>query len=315
MEIPSATSPTVLEQLRQHLQQQLIGQDQVIQQMLIALLAGGHVLIEGVPGLGKTLLARTLAQAIGGHFARVQFTPDLMPADITGQMLYDFASSKFRLRKGPVFNNLLLADEINRAPAKTQSALLEVMQEAQVTIEGKSMPVPQPFMVLATQNPLEHEGTYALPEAQRDRFLLQISIDYPSFEDECLVVAQQQQIEARQQQAQALMTIEQLLDWQQRCRAILVDESISAYAVRLVRASRDHSLLENGAGPRAAIALVQCARAQALLQQRDFVLPDDIQSVLLPVLQHRVRLSPEAYMDRVPVAEIIHLLQQETPAP
>jgi len=305
----------LLQPLQQHLQQQLMGQQDVLHQVMVALVAGGHVLIEGVPGLGKTLLARSLAQSIGGSFARIQFTPDLMPADITGQMLFDFNKSQFRLHKGPVFHHLLLADEINRAPAKTQAALLEVMQEGQVTLEGKTLPVPQPFMVLATQNPLEHEGTYALPEAQRDRFLLQLRISYPSLEDECRMVQQQQAIQQRLHSTATCLTLEQLQALQQQARDLRVDDSVTEYAVRLVRASREHVWLESGAGPRAAVALVQAARAEALLQGRDHVLPDDVQAVVIAVLQHRLVLSPEAFMEGMGSEQVLQQILDQVAAP
>ena len=300
--------------LRQHINSRLIGQAQVVDQVLIALLAGGHVLIEGVPGLGKTLLVQTLAAGIGGQFKRIQFTPDLMPGDVTGHVMFDMAKSKFILKKGPIFTNLLLADEINRAPAKTQAALLEVMQEHQVTLDGQSMEVGKPFMVLATQNPIEQEGTYALPEAQLDRFIIKINIDYPSAADEVLIATRY----ALQSFADLGDPARQLLDViaaQRECSTISVDDQVSEYAVRLVQATRDTTLLRHGAGPRASIALLRCARALAMLNGVDYVTPDDIKSLVLPVLRHRVILAPEVEIDGLGVDAVLTSLLDKVDAP
>jgi len=300
--------------LRQHINSRLIGQTQVVDQVLIALLAGGHVLIEGVPGLGKTLLVQTLAGGIGGQFKRIQFTPDLMPGDITGHVMFDMAKSKFVLKKGPIFTNLLLADEINRAPAKTQAALLEVMQEHQVTLDGQSMEVGKPFMVLATQNPIEQEGTYALPEAQLDRFIIKINIDYPSVADEVLIATRYalQSFVVNADQDQQLLDV---IAAQRLCSAIAIDDQVSEYAVRLVHATRDTTLLRHGAGPRASIALLRCARALAMLNGVDYVTPDDIKSLVLPVLRHRVILSPEVEIDGLGVDAVLANLLDKVDAP
>ena len=266
----SSTTSVALNALREHIRGRLIGQSQVIEQVLIAMLAGGHGLIEGVPGLGRTLLVQALAAGIGGKFKRIQFTPDLMPGDVTGHVMFDMSQSKFVLKQGPIFTNLLLADEINRAPAKTQAALLEVMQEYQVTLDGKSMPVSKPFMVLATQNPIEQEGTYALPEAELDRFIVKINIDYPQADDEVLIATRYalQSFGGGQDDTQQLLDVEVA---QQQCAAIEVDDKVANYAVQLVRATRGTTLLRHGAGPRASIALLRCARALALLNGIDFV--------------------------------------------
>jgi MoxR-like ATPase len=300
--------------LRQHINSRLIGQAQVVDQVLIALLAGGHVLIEGVPGLGKTLLVQTLAGGIGGQFKRIQFTPDLMPGDITGHVMFDMAKSKFVLKKGPIFTNLLLADEINRAPAKTQAALLEVMQEHQVTLDGQSMEVGKPFMVLATQNPIEQEGTYALPEAQLDRFIIKINIDYPSAADEVLIATRYalQSFADSADQDQPLLDV---LAAQRQCSEIAIDAQVSEYAVRLVHATRATTLLRHGAGPRASIALLRCARALAMLNGVDYVTPDDIKSMVLPVLRHRVILSPEVEIDGLGVDAVLGNLLDKVDAP
>ena len=299
--------------LREHINGRLIGQQRVVDQVLIALLAGGHVLIEGVPGLGKTLLVQTLAAGIGGKFKRIQFTPDLMPGDVTGHVMFDMAQSKFVLKHGPVFTNLLLADEINRAPAKTQAALLEVMQERQVTLDGQSMPVGKPFMVLATQNPIEQEGTYALPEAQLDRFIIKINIDYPEARDEVEIATRYALQNFEQQvETQSLLDVEAA---QSRCSAIAIDDKVAEYAVELVRATRGTTLLRHGAGPRASIALLRCARALALINGVDFVTPDDVKSMMLPVMRHRVILAPEVEIDGLGVDEVLGKLLEKVDAP
>ncbi len=283
--------------LENEIKRAVIGQQQVIREVVIALLAAGHVLVEGVPGLGKTLLVRSLAAAVGGQFNRVQFTPDLMPSDISGHIMFDMQRESFRVRKGPVFCNFLLADEINRAPAKTQSALLEAMQEQQVTIEGQSFALAAPFMVLATQNPIEQEGTYPLPEAQLDRFLLKVYIAYPSDADEQQLVRQVTENNVGDQldtsAVRRLLQPGDVLQLQQAVAGLGVDEQIVAYAVRIVRTARDWNGIEIGAGPRGSIALLRTARAEALLQGREFVTPDDVKAVAPAVLRHRVRLSAE----------------------
>ena len=313
------TTRATLQTLREQLGRVLLGQDEVIEQTLIAWLAGGHVLIEGVPGLGKTLLVRALARALDGHSARIQFTPDLMPSDVTGHSLFDLKSQSFSVRRGPVFTNLLLADEINRAPAKTQSALLEVMQEYQVTIDGQSYPVARPFMVLATQNPIEQEGTYPLPEAELDRFLFKIRMPLPSAADEPAIVAA---VTAPRGQASDYLDrvtpVATLADWplwQQEVQAVHTDVAVIDYAVRVCRATREWPGLQRGAGPRGSISLVLAARARALLAGRDFVTPDDIKALGLPVLRHRVRLSAEAEIEGRDADSILGTLLDGVAAP
>jgi MoxR-like ATPase len=297
----------------------LIGQAEVIDQVLIALLSGGHVLVEGVPGLGKTLLVRALAKTFDGRFARIQFTPDLMPADVTGHTLYDQTTREFTTRRGPVFTNLLLADEINRAPAKTQAALLEVMQEGQVTIEGTPHPLAPPFMVLATQNPIEQEGTYALPEAQLDRFLLKIRIDFPTQDDEHAMV---RQVTANQVgdrlNVDAVGTIikpQAVLALQRFVASLTVDERVSDYAVRIARATRTWPGITAGASPRGGISLVRAARGHALLGGRDFVTPDDVKAVALPALRHRVTLAPELEIEGQNTDGVLKSLLNKVEAP
>ncbi|OOZ37036.1 AAA family ATPase [Solemya velesiana gill symbiont] len=305
--------------LEQEIGRAMIGQKQVIRDATIALLAGGHVLVEGVPGLGKTLLVRSLAAAIGGAFNRVQFTPDLMPSDISGHIMFDMKSDSFRVRKGPVFCNFLLADEINRAPAKAQSALLEVMQEQQVTIEGQSFQLKLPFLVLATQNPIEQEGTYPLPQAQLDRFLVKVFIDYPSQEEEHMMVQQvtggavgdKLDVSA----VNEVLQPEEIENLQAYTARLEMDEQIVAYAVRIARATREWSGIENGSGPRGSISLLRAARANAVLEGRKFVTPDDVKQVALPVLRHRVKLTADLEIEGYQPDDVLSDILQNVDAP
>jgi len=308
-----------LTSLRDSIGRILIGQDKVIDQVLIALFANGHVLIEGVPGLGKTLLVRTLAACFNGNFKRIQFTPDLMPADVTGHTIFNMKDGDFRFRKGPVFTNLLLADEINRSPAKTQAALLEVMQEKQVTVSGVARELPKPFMVLATQNPIEQEGTYPLPEAELDRFLMKIFIDFPSYDDEVtltrLVCNANMDDPLLNANIVPLFSELDIVQIQQLMTQIVVDEQIVNYSVRLVRATRESAAIVQGAGPRASIGLVRCARARAMLSGRNFVLPDDIKAVALPVMRHRISLSADVEIDGLTTDHVLTKIVQSVEAP
>ncbi len=306
--------------LRQELQRAVLGQDAVIDDLLTALLAGGHVLVEGVPGLGKTLLVRALARCFNGEFARIQFTPDLMPSDVTGHAVYDLQSEQFKLRKGPVFTNLLLADEINRAPAKTQAALLEVMQERQVTLEGRALAVPQPFMVLATQNPIEQEGTYPLPEAELDRFMLKLRMDYPRPPRKNSTWCARSPARPRptclkSAPLRTLLQAKDVLALQKIASDLPLDEQVLDYAVRLARSTRSWPGLALGAGPRASIALVRGGRARALLRGGDFVIPDDIKGCALAVLRHRVRLAPELDIEGLSVDQVLSQLLDQVAAP
>lgn len=297
----------------------LVGQQQVVRDVLLALLCNGHVLIEGVPGLGKTLLVRTLARSLAVNVGRIQFTPDLMPTDVTGHAMYDPKTEQFRIRKGPAFTNLLLADEINRASAKTQAALLEVMQERQITIEGKCFPMEAPFMVLATQNPLDQEGTYPLPEAQLDRFLFKILIDYPAQAEEARIV--RMILDGTIDDDLSVDDLAPLTDaagiiaMQQTVTTIGVDDGVLDYALRLVRSTRDLPGLARGAGPRASIALATAGRANALLEGRDFVIPDDIKAVARPVLRHRIQLSADAEIEGLSSEMLLDRLLDQVAAP
>jgi MoxR-like ATPase len=308
-----------VDEIRAQVSQAFVGQLEVLDQILIALLAGGHVLVEGVPGLGKTLLVRALATALDCSFARVQFTPDLMPSDISGHAFYDPKTEGFRIRRGPIFTNLLLADEINRAPAKTQAALLEVMQEQQVTIEGRSYLLPPPFLAIATQNPVEQEGTYPLPEAQLDRFLLKILMGYPELADEVRMVANvstgRNAHDFDLGRVQRVIDRAQITAMQQGTALVSADPVVLDYAVRIARATRAWPGISLGAGPRGSLALIRAARAYAVLQSRDFVTPDDIRAVAKPALRHRLTLAPELQIEGQRIDSVIDALLVKVEAP
>jgi MoxR-like ATPase len=299
----------------------VVGQDHFLERVLVALLAGGHLLVEGVPGLAKNLTVSTLARAMQGSFKRIQFTPDLVPADLIGTRVYNQKSGEFATVLGPVFANLVLADEINRAPAKVQSALLEVMQERQVTIAGVSHPVPRPFVVMATQNPIETEGTYALPEAQVDRFMMKVLVGYPSEEEEFVIV---QRVTGMFAAIGAVTSTDELLAMQAGARRIYIDPALVTYAVRLVAASRnpakaglqDHGrLILYGASPRATIGMIEAGRALAYLRGRDYALPADVLDVAADVLRHRIVPSYEALADGISADDLVRDLMRAVPAP
>ncbi len=310
-----------LEEVLYEVKKVIVGQDLLLEQLIVALIARGHILVEGVPGLAKTLAIKTLADAIGGEFQRIQFTPDLVPADLTGNRIYNQKTGDFQTSLGPVFTNLLLADEINRAPAKVQSALLEVMQERQVTIGRESHPVPRPFLVLATQNPIESEGTYPLPEAQLDRFMMKVLVDYPTPTEEFVIVERMTTaVEAIRQ----VITTEELEDLQRLADAVYVDPAIIEYAVTVVGATRnpasigqDHlsQYLTHGASPRASINLVLTAKALALVRGRNYALPQDVRDLALDVLRHRVVLSYDALAESIEADRVIGQILHTVPVP
>ncbi len=312
---------TLMEQILYEVKKIVVGQDRFLERVLVAILAQGHLLVEGVPGLAKTLTVKTLAKTIRGTFRRIQFTPDLVPADLVGTRIYNQKTGEFATALGPVFTHLLLADEINRAPAKVQSALLEVMQEYQVTIAGETHRVPQPFLVMATQNPIETEGTYPLPEAQVDRFMMKVLVGYPSEEEEIVIV---NRVTGAENEVSAVATTEQLGALQRECRAGYVDPSLIRYAVRLAAATRDPGrfgipglapYLSYGASPRAPIHLIEGARALAFLRGRGYVLPEDVTDLVADVFRHRVVLSYQALADAMTADQIIQQVMQNIPAP
>lgn len=309
-----------LREVLSQLQRVIVGQERVLERVLVALLAGGHCLLEGVPGLGKTLTVSTLAKALGGTFTRIQFTPDLLPSDIVGTRIYRPSTEKFDVELGPVFANFVLADEINRAPAKVQSALLEVMAERQISIGGTTYPLPRPFLVLATQNPIESEGVYPLPEAQRDRFLMRIPVDYPTAQEEHQIVDRASQPMAG---SEPLLSTDDVAGLQWAASEVYVDRAVQDYAIRVVLATRspgEHGvkidgLLAYGASPRASIGLVSAGRALALLRGRDHLLPQDVYDIAYDVLNHRLVPSFDAVADGVTVDEILVEVLTTVPAP
>ncbi|MGI5213590.1 AAA family ATPase [Plantactinospora sp. CA-290183] len=310
-----------LEQALFEVKRVIVGQDRLVERLFTALLADGHCLLEGVPGVAKTLAAQTLATTVGGEFSRIQFTPDLVPSDIVGTRIYRASQENFDVELGPVMANLVLADEINRAPAKVQSALLEAMAERQVSIAGRSYPVPAPFMVLATQNPIESEGVYQLPEAQRDRFLMKVLVDYPSDADELAILYR---MSAERPRVRQILDPQRLRALQERASRVFVHHALAEYVVRLILATRDPGrfglpevapLLAYGASPRATLGLVAAARAQALLRGRDYVLPDDVRELAPDVIAHRLVLSFDAIADGVPAESVVARLVAAVPPP
>jgi MoxR-like ATPase len=308
-----------MEKVKREIAKVFIGQKELVDHAFITLLAGGHLLVEGVPGLGKTLLVRALAKALGGDSRRIQFTPDLMPSDITGNIMLDVQAGKFITRKGPIFTNILIADEINRAPAKTQAALFEAMQEFQVSLDGTEYPLPRPFMVLATENPFEHEGTYPLPDAQKDRFLMKLLIDYPAMEEEKEMVSRVLQggtgAELSLEGVETVLSIEEFIAIRDTASSVRAAHEIIDYAVRLVSATREGGAIETGAGPRGSLALIRCARGRALLERRDFVIPDDIKALAVPVLIHRIALSSESELEGQNEERVVKALLSRVEAP
>jgi MoxR-like ATPase len=312
---------SLMERILYEVKKIIVGQDHFLERVLVAVLAQGHLLVEGVPGLAKTLTVKTLARTMRGSFRRIQFTPDLVPADLVGTRIFNQKSGDFATSLGPVFTNLLLADEINRAPAKVQSALLEVMQERQVTIAGESHHVPEPFLVMATQNPIETEGTYPLPEAQVDRFMMKVLVGYPTEEEEFVIVAR---VTGTANDVVPVATTEQLNALGRECRSVYVDPSLMQYAVRLASATRDPEryglsdlgkFVSFGASPRASIHLIEGARALAFLRGRTYVLPEDVKDLVSDVFRHRLVLTYEALAEGTTADQLIHRIMQHIPAP
>ena len=302
-------------QLRAQVQRRIVGQERVLEEVIIALLAGGHALLVGVPGLAKTLLVRTLADALELDFKRVQFTPDLMPGDVTGSLIYDNRTAEFEFRPGPVFTNLLLADEINRTPPKTQAALLEAMEERQVTVEGHPRALPDPFCVIATQNPVEHEGTYPLPEAQLDRFLLRISFGHLTPEQEWDVLRRRMARRREESVLAPVIDATELLGMQAALEDVTVEDSVGRYLVALTAATRDHPQVLVGASPRGSLALLLLSRAIAAISGRDYVVPEDVKHVAVAALAHRITLRPEMWLRRVDAGQIVAAVLDQVPAP
>ncbi len=321
MQEPTQDTAQLMEQILYEIKRVVVGQDRFLERVMVAILAQGHLLVEGVPGLAKTLTVKTLAETVRGNFKRIQFTPDLVPADLVGTRIYNQKTGEFSTSLGPVFTNLLLADEINRAPAKVQSALLEVMQERQVTIAGVTHKVPAPFLVMATQNPIETEGTYPLPEAQVDRFMMKVLVDYPTDEEEFVIV---QRVTGPAVAVSSVASTEQLAALQAECRCVYVDPSLVQYAVKLVSSTRNpdkHGIkdlqrfITFGASPRATINLVEGARALAMLRGRSYALPEDMSDLVPDVLRHRLVLSYEALSEGLSPDAIIGKIMAKIPAP
>jgi MoxR-like ATPase len=293
----------------------VVGKSEALEKIMATALAGGHVLLEDFPGLGKTLIARSFARTLGLEFRRIQFTPDLLPADITGGYVYNRASGQFELRQGPVFTQVLLADEINRASPKTQSALLEAMQENHVSLEGETLPLPQPFIVLATQNPIEYEGTFPLPEAQLDRFLVRLTLGYPSLDEEQAILQQRRLRQQEEVDLKPVLAEHHLLEMRRAVEGVYVHPDLERYIVAVVAETRRDRHVAVGASPRASLALMKLARAQAALKGRDFILPDDIKDYFIPVLAHRLLLLPEYWMRKKLVTEVISTALRSVPVP
>ena len=290
----------------------IIGKHEVVELTVAGFLSGGHILIEDIPGVGKTMLARALAIAAGGTFKRIQFTPDLLPADVTGSSIFNQATGKFEFREGPIFANIVVADEINRATPKSQAALLECMEEFTVTVDGTTYALPKPFLVMATENPIEYEGTYSLPEAQLDRFIMRVNIGYPSPADEVEILTRQMKrhpIEA----VEAVLTAEEAVELQASVREVFIEDSLKEYIVAIVDKTRQHPDLELGASPRGSLAIMRCAQAVAALQAREFVTPDDIKRVATPALAHRIILKSEQRAQGLPAGNIVEEVLRATP--
>jgi MoxR-like ATPase len=296
-----------IDKIKAEMETVIVGQHKMIDQLLVAILANGHVLIEGVPGVAKTMTAKIIAKTLSVGFSRIQFTPDLMPSDILGTSVFDLKKSEFEFKKGPIFSNLILIDEINRAPAKTQAALFEVMEERQITIDGNSFQLDKPFIVLATQNPIEQEGTYRLPEAQLDRFIFKINIDYPKLDEEISIIQREHSLQntGKLKHIKAVLSASDIMNYQALVKQIIVEPNLLEYIAKLVVNTRENAFLYLGASPRASIAILNAAKGFAAIRGRDFVTPEDIKEAAIPVLQHRVIVTPEREMEGLTSVEII----------
>lgn len=315
--IPLEDLKIASDSIKEELKKVIIGQERFIELLIIALLADGHVLIEGVPGIAKTITAKLFAKVLKTEFSRIQFTPDLMPSDVLGTSILNMKNSEFEFKKGPIFSNIVLIDEINRAPAKTQAALFETMEERQATIDGHTYVFETPFMVLATQNPIEQEGTYALPEAQLDRFLFKIKIDYPSVDDEVKIIETHHQRKGKNAQTliNTVLDSKTLADYKEKTQSIIVEEKIIKYIAEIVSKTRNHPHLYLGGSPRASIAILNTAKAYAAINGRDFVIPEDIKKAVEPVLNHRVILTPEREMEGMTTENVIEMIIQSVEVP
>lgn len=311
------TLKSAVDDIKNELRKVIVGQDDFVELLIVALLANSHVLIEGVPGIAKTVTAKLFAKVLKTDFSRIQFTPDLMPSDVLGTSILNMKTSAFEFKKGPIFSNIVLIDEINRAPAKTQAALFETMEERQATVDGTTYLFEEPFMVLATQNPIEQEGTYALPEAQLDRFLFKIKVGYPSLEDEIKIIQthHERQGEKPQTLINAILETKHLEDYKQKTQAILVEEKIIKYIAQLVNKTRNHPHLYLGGSPRASLAILNTAKAFAAINGRDFVIPEDVKKALKPVLNHRIILTPEREMEGMTTENVIDMIEQSIEVP
>ncbi|WP_269685282.1 AAA family ATPase [Flavobacterium lacustre] len=303
--------------IKQELGSVIVGQSKMIDQLLVAILSNGHVLLEGVPGVAKTITAKLLAKTLNIGFSRIQFTPDLMPSDILGTSIFDLKKSEFEFKKGPVFSNLILIDEINRAPAKTQAALFEVMEERQITIDGSAYILETPFLVIATQNPIEQEGTYRLPEAQLDRFLFKIAIDYPKLDEEITIIQREHvlQSQGKLENIKTVLSAIEIKNYQALVKQILVEQNLLEYIAKIVVNTRENAFLYLGASPRASIAILNAAKGFAAIRGRDFVTPEDIKDAAIPVLQHRVIVTPEREMEGITSTEIIKQILETVEIP
>ncbi|MFT0714551.1 AAA family ATPase [Flagellimonas lutimaris] len=306
-----------VEQIKKELSTIIVGQKDFIELLIISILADGHALIEGVPGIAKTVTAKLFAKTLKTEFSRIQFTPDLMPSDILGTSVFNTKTTEFEFKKGPIFSNIILIDEINRAPAKTQAALFETMEERQATVDGTTYKMGQPFMVLATQNPIEQEGTYALPEAQLDRFLFKIKVDYPSVEEEIVILQNhhERKGEKPQDQIKAVLTPKKLIEFKKNIHEVVVEQKILDYIANIITQTRNHPHLYLGASPRASIATLTAAKAFAAISGRDFVIPEDVKKALVPVLNHRVILTPEREMEGMTTENVVSMIMESVEIP